>query len=1237
MSEQKTDRQPNRLIHETSPYLLQHAYNPVDWYPWGEEALSRAKQENKPILLSIGYSACHWCHVMERESFENQAIADLMNRYFVNIKVDREERPDLDEIYMQATTAMNQGHGGWPMTVFLTPDQEPIFAGTYFPPTDRYGRPGFGSILKNIGEAWIKDQANIVQQATRFTSRLRAALQPASPLAVGANEIEEAVKQFARDFDARYGGFGRAPKFPPATGLSFLLCQYHWNREQKILAMITKTLDGMASGGLYDHIGGGFARYSTDDEWLVPHFEKMLYDNALLARTYVEAFQVTGEYRYRQVATETLDYILREMTAPEGGFYSATDADSEGVEGKFFVWTPAQIREILANDQDAAYFCAYYDITEEGNWEHANIPRTLKSFETVAQELGCSPETLRDTIERVKQTIYQARLKRVPPELDDKIITAWNGMMIGTMAEAGRVFNHRPYLDGALRAADFLLTSLSRPESRLWRTYRAGHAHLNACLEDYAYAAEAMIDVYEATGHERYLHEAVSLAERILEDFEDHANGGFFTTATGHEDLIIRGREGADGATPSGNSVAASALARLSFHADREDFRHAAIKAIRAYGQQIAQVPRGFSKSLMVVDLLLRGPVELAVVGVPGDKRYDQLRSAINGCFVPYRILAYRQDFESESTHPLLAGKNLVNGRSALHICKHFSCQIPITEPEAVLSALSQPQEAVSETKEETLQALTSQGLPGNATPQGTGRYVAKILGSPRNERPSSHGYTSFGSTGLTTSRIGFGGYRIDIGVEDHRRALEKALQNGCNLIDTSTNYADGGSERLVGAVLKDLITKQVVSRDEIIVVSKIGYVQGNNLTRAETREQSGKPFPEMVKYGENIWHCLHPSFLEEQLTLSLDRLGLETLDICLLHNPEYFLSDAKNRQLSIDPIRLEDLRQEFYRRLQQAFAYLESQIVAGRLQYYGVSSNTCATEPDNPEATSLSRMLNAAEAAAKQAGIPHHHFRVLQLPMNLFESRALLTPNTGPEGSQTVLALCQEANIAVLVNRPLNAILKKGGGMIRLADPQVEISNTNFDAQQPKVAALELDYKQVLAPQIPNSEKGARPLDYFNWAEELKRIRSSIQNLEHWDQIESQTIAPHVNQVFQLLTRHFAGKKEEEQIWESWRNKYIPELISLLQVMRMEAAQKSAKKLSEIRKVIDPLLPEAKREEPISRKALWIIASTSGVTCVLNGIRHPLYVDDSLTILQWEPLSQPRKLLETIHTLPID
>jgi hypothetical protein len=593
--------------------------------------------------------------------------------------------------------------------------------------------------------------------------------------------------------------------------------------------------------------------------------------------------------------------------------------------------------------------------------------------------------------------------------------------------------------------------------------------------------------------------------------------------------------------------------------------------------------------------------------------------------------MAYRQDSDVETSHPLLTGKTPVDGKAALYVCKNFACQAPITDPEAVPPILQYPQETLTQTGE-TRQTLTTDGLPGHATPQGTGTYVAKILASARTARPSSHGYTALGSTRLTTSRIGFGGYRISLGVDDHRNALEKALQEGCNLIDTSTNYADGQSERLVGTVVKDLIAKRFLSREEIIIVSKIGYVQGNNLARAESREQAGKPFPEMVKYGEGIWHCLHPEFLEEQLILSLDRLGLATLDVCLLHNPEYFLSDAKNRNLSINAIQLKDLQQEFYRRLEQAFVYFESQVAAGRMQYYGVSSNTCTAKPDNPESTSLSRMLEAAQSAAQQAGQAQHHFQVLQLPMNLFEAGALLTHNTGKDHSQTVLSLAREKEIAVLVNRPLNAIPGKGGGMIRLADPQAEISNTNFEAQQPKVAALEHDYKQVLGPNIPQPDKGASPLDYFTWAEELKRIRESVQNVEHWDQIESQTIGPHVNRVFQLLTQHFTGRKEEEKIWESWRDKYVPELVALLKVMRMEAAQKSAKKLSEIGQVLDPLLPEDKREESFSRKALWTLASTPGITSVLNGMRHPVYVDDSLAILQWEPLPHPRPILEALQ-----
>lgn len=1221
MTDPHPTRPPNRLIHETSPYLLQHAYNPVDWYPWSPEALQLAKDQDKPLLLSIGYSACHWCHVMERESFENDEIASLMNRHYVCVKVDREERPDLDEIYMQATIAMNQGNGGWPMTVFLTPDQQPIFAGTYFPPTDKWGRPGFGTVLKKIAEGWEHDRAAIADSATRFTDRLQAAMRVPAPTTVGQQELDSAVEQFSADFDPIYGGFGQAPKFPPATGLAFLLRQYRRTGTDHVLHMVCKTLDAMAGGGMYDHIGGGFARYSTDERWLVPHFEKMLYDNALLAKTYLEAFQVTGKLEYKRVTCEILDYILREMTSPEGGFYSATDADSEGVEGKFFVWDPAQIRDIVPSEQDAVRFCAYYDITPDGNWEHHSIPNTPHPPEHVAEKLSCSPEELRETVDRVKPLVYQARLKRVPPGLDDKIITAWNGMMISAMAEAARVLRHAPYLEAACRAADFLLMTLSRPDGGLYRTCRAGKAHLDAYLEDYAYLTEALIDVYEAGGGERYLREAVRLGERLLSDFLDTKHGGFFTTANDHEVLILRGREGPDGATPSGNAVAAMALARLSFHEDREDFRDAATQAVRAYGQQISRIPRGFAKTIMAAEFLLNGPLELAIVGSPSDEGRDRLLDAVARHFMPHRIIAHGNPDTGESRHPLLKGKGLVEGQAALYVCRNYACQAPVTDPDHVAQALT-----VTPGEESPPRTPASQGIPGTATVQGTAAYVSRILA--RSSGPTAHGYTTLGATGLTNSRIGFGGYRTGIDQEDHRAALIKAIREGCNLIDTSTNYADGDSERLVGSVIQELLGQNELTRDNVIVVSKIGYVQGKNLQHAKSREQEGRAYPEMVKYGEDIWHCLHPEFLEDQLTSSLDRLGLATLDVCLLHNPEYFLSDAKQRKLIVDASSLDELRTEFYRRLEQAFVYFEQQIDAGRIQYYGVSSNTSTAQPDNPEATSLSRMLEAAQKAAQQAGKSHHGFRVLQLPMNLFESGALLIPNTGEEN--TVLEFAHEHRVAVLVNRPLNAIPADRRGMIRLAAPRYEPVETPFETQHQTVLALEETFRKDFAPLIPYSGKGLEPKDFFSLADELGRLRSQIHNLEHWDQIESQMIAPHVNQALQVVTRHL--NRDNATDWQNWQTRYVSKLLLLLKIVRQEAAKKSEQHLQSVTATLDRFLPEEKREEPLSRKALWCLTSTPGVTCVLNGIRTTDYVEDSLTILGWEPLPKPQSIFESMQ-----
>ncbi|RMH06041.1 MAG: hypothetical protein D6704_08160, partial [Nitrospirae bacterium] len=743
-----------------------------------------------------------------------------------------------------------------------------------------------------------------------------------------------------------------------------------------------------------------------------------------------------------------------------------------------------------------------------------------------------------------------------------------------------------------------------------------------------------LLDLYETSGDWTFLNESIRLAERILADFADPEQGGFFTTAHTHEKLIVRSREGTDGATPSGNAVAAWVLARLAFHADRDEFREAAVKAIRAYGRHIARIPRGFAKTLMALDFLLHGPVEVALIGMPGEPLYERLRRELHQPFLPYRVIAYGDPSATDllSRHPLLRGKTLVQGQAAVYICRQFTCEAPLTDPAEVAQALRQRARSPSP---ESSGPKSSPGRPrsqlsGAATPEGTGQYASRILATA--PQPPIHGFTSLGSTGLTVSRIGFGSYRVDLDHEEHRLALIKALREGCNLLDTSTNYGDGESEHVIGSVLAELITTRELTRDEVVIVSKIGYVQGRALARAKAREEAGNPFPELVKYGEGVWHCIHPEFLHEQLAHSLDRLGLATLDVCLLHNPEYFLADAKNRTPAMTPSALRDIRQEFYRRLQHAFTWLETQVAAGRLRYYGVSSNTCTAPPHDPEATSLSQMLEAAQAAAREADQPIHHFRVLQLPFNLLESGALLTPNTGPHQQHTVLDVAQAEQIAVLVNRPLNAILANHRGILRLADIPEDPVEVAFETQHDRVARLEEEYRHTFIPALPSTGHGA--MDYFPWARELARIRPQVQGVEHWEQIESSMIVPHLSRALQVLDTQFTGEIHER--WERWRTEYLSALLLLLRIMRHEAARKSRAARDTLVKIIRPFLPPDREAEPLARKALWILASTPGVTCVLNGMRKPHYVDDALTVLRWEPLSQVHALFKALRDVDL-
>jgi hypothetical protein len=677
----------NRLAAETSPYLLQHAKNPVDWYPWGPEALERAKHEEKPIFLSIGYSACHWCHVMEHESFENAAIAKLMNEHYVCIKVDREERPDLDQIYMNAVQLMT-GRGGWPMSVFLTPELKPFYGGTYWPPQGRMGMPGFDQVLLAVADAWKNRREQAKAQGETLVEHMRTAAAPqVSGSELTATLIDRAVRGLERAFDPVHGGFGPAPKFPHPMDLRLLLNAWRRSPGENVLHLVAFTLDKMAAGGMYDQLGGGFHRYSVDERWLVPHFEKMLYDNALLAPCYVDAYRVTGHEDYARIARETCDYVLREMTDQAGGFYSTQDADSEGEEGKFFVWTPEAVAEVLG-ESAAETFCRYYDVTSEGNFEHGtsilNRPKTLEQFASV---VGRDAKELADELARDRAKLLAARDGRVHPGLDDKVLVAWNGLMIEALCEAADALGEPRYLAAAQRAATFVLTSVRREDGRLLHTWRGGKARLDAYLDDYSCLAAALVRLYQSDFDERWIDEAVSLAELMLRLFEDKDEGGFFYTASDHEELLTRQKDLFDNAVPSGNSMAAMALLRLGKLTGRGDFLDAAVRTLRVATGVIEHAPRAAGQLLLALDFYLGPTPEIVILGDPSSPDTGAALTALRLRFMPNKVIACRSTAsnasKSAALEPLFSGKELAGSEPGLYVCENFACQAPVFGREA--------------------------------------------------------------------------------------------------------------------------------------------------------------------------------------------------------------------------------------------------------------------------------------------------------------------------------------------------------------------------------------------------------------------------------------------------------------------------------------------------------------------------------------------------------------------------
>ncbi len=693
MTTQTTPRKANRLIHEKSPYLLQHAHNPVDWYPWGEEALAKAKREDKPILLSIGYSTCYWCHVMEAESFENPEIAKRMNETVVAIKVDREERPDLDAIYMTAVQAMS-GQGGWPLNVFLTPEGKPFWGGTYFPPEDRGGRAGFPRVLQSIAEAWKTRREEVLRSSQELTQAIQASVKPSVGTPLTTKTLETAVEQYTQQYDSTYGGFGDAPKFPRSHSLSFLLRAWSRSRDAKILQMVDTTLDAMARGGLHDQLGGGFHRYSTDAQWLVPHFEKMLYDQALLARAYLEASQATGKGQYAEIAHRIFAYVLRDLRDPGGAFYSAEDAGEVGKEGEFYVWTPQEINAVLSADE-AQWILPVYGVTSEGNFEgqtilHLTVPLEIFS---IGRSDNASVGERRGTarLTEISRTLLEVRSRRPRPHRDDKILTDWNGLMIGALAYGARTLDEPRYAKVAEEAAAFVLDHMQH-DSQLLHRYRDGEAAIPAYLDDYAFLSWGLLELYEATFDPRWLKESKRLAQEMLARFWDDQDGGFFFSGAHNEQLIAKTKELYDGAVPSGNSVAAFVLVRLAQLTMDHDFQRRAGQLFEVFSGHVSQAPHAFPQFLIALDAWLGPSQEIVIAGDPLAPATRQMIRAVRQHFLPRAVLALHPVGEAgrevEALIPFIKGQLPLKGEPTAYVCQHYVCQLPTTDLKQLITLL---------------------------------------------------------------------------------------------------------------------------------------------------------------------------------------------------------------------------------------------------------------------------------------------------------------------------------------------------------------------------------------------------------------------------------------------------------------------------------------------------------------------------------------------------------------------
>ena len=691
-ADHSTSGKPNRLAKETSPYLLQHAYNPVDWYPWGEEALQKAKRTDKPMFLSIGYSACHWCHVMAHESFEDKEIANIMNENFINIKVDREERPDLDDIYQRACQ-LATGTGGWPLSIFLTPDQKPFYVGTYFPKdgSSHYNMPGFRNILVQLADAYKNKKTEIQAASSEFTHALSQTAMDlvvrkeiTEKISLDRSILDEAAVGLLQMGDRIYGGFGHAPKFPNASNLMFLLRYYNLSGINRFRDFVIFTADKMADGGIHDHLGGGFARYATDQKWLVPHFEKMLYDNALLSQMYAELYQITKGESYLQIACKTLDYVIREMTHPDGGFYSAQDADSEGEEGKFYLWKRKEIESVIEDETVTNIFCERYGVTQGGNFEGKNILNVRVPITSLANNHNKTPEQVTQILMDASRKLFAAREERVKPARDEKILTSWNGLMISGFAKGYAVSGHTKYLQAANSAVEFIESKLSSSDGRLRRTFKEGQSKLNAYLEDYAFYVNGLLDLFAVNSKQEYLDKSITYTDFMLQHFWDEKDGNLFFTSDDHEQLIARTKNFYDLATPSGNSIAALNLLRLHYYTQNNGYLEKAVRIMKAGSRSAAENPFGFGQMLNSIDLFVKKPIEVTVIVTDNSSSNTNnsygLAAWLNRQFLPHGIIsiAHSSELAKLQRYPYFKGREAEGGQETAFVCKNYTCSLPI-------------------------------------------------------------------------------------------------------------------------------------------------------------------------------------------------------------------------------------------------------------------------------------------------------------------------------------------------------------------------------------------------------------------------------------------------------------------------------------------------------------------------------------------------------------------------------